>query len=88
MSTDRENKVAIRELFREAFDLLGGSAWLVQFASSNDGNARVFVQALSKLIPQELTGKDGSPLTIIVRKEGEAEGLVIEGAVEEQRLLQ
>lgn len=70
MSTDKANVRAMRELFRDAFDLLGGSAWLVQFASSNDGNARVFVQCLSKLIPQELTGKDGQPLTIVIRKEG------------------
>ncbi len=69
MSTDKVNQKAIRELFREAFDLLGGAQWLVTFATANDGNARVFVQAITKLIPQELTGKDGAPLTIIVRKE-------------------
>jgi hypothetical protein len=70
MTPDKVNVKAMRELFREAFELLGGANWLVQFASSNDGNARVFVQALSKLIPQELTGKDGQPLTIVIRKEG------------------
>jgi hypothetical protein len=41
----------LREVFREAFDHLGGSAWLVEFATSNDQNARVFVQAISKLLP-------------------------------------
>jgi hypothetical protein len=41
----------LRELFREAFDQLGGSAWLVEFAEANDQNARVFVQAISKLLP-------------------------------------
>ena len=41
----------LRELFREAFDNMGGAQWLVEFASANDSNARVFVQAISKLLP-------------------------------------
>ena len=45
----------LREVFREAFDHLGGSAWLVEFATANDQNARVFVQAISKLLPASAT---------------------------------
>ena len=30
---------------------MGGANWLVEFATSSDANARVFVQALSKLLP-------------------------------------
>lgn len=41
----------LREVFREAFDALGGASWLVEFATSSDANARVFVQAISKLLP-------------------------------------
>ena len=41
----------LRELFREAFDTLGGAQWLVEFAGASDSNARVFVQAISKLLP-------------------------------------
>lgn len=41
----------LRELFREAFDELGGSRFLVDFALKSDANARVFVQAISKLLP-------------------------------------
>ena len=41
----------LREIFREAFDNLGGAEWLVEFATSSDANARVFVQAISKLLP-------------------------------------
>ena len=41
----------LRELFREAFDQLGGVEYLVDFATRNDQNARVFVQAISKLLP-------------------------------------
>jgi hypothetical protein len=41
----------LREVFREAFDTLGGSRWLVDFAGKSDQNARVFVQAISKLLP-------------------------------------
>jgi len=41
----------LRELFREAFDQLGGAQWLVEFATAEPANARVFVQAISKLLP-------------------------------------
>jgi hypothetical protein len=44
-------KAQLRDVFREAFDRLGGADWLVEFAQENDGNARVFVQAVTKLIP-------------------------------------
>jgi hypothetical protein len=49
-SPQRVNR-QLRELFREAFDNLGGAPWLVEFASKSDQNARVFVQAISKLLP-------------------------------------
>lgn len=45
----------LREVFREAFDRMGGADWLVQFATANDQNARVFVQAISKLLPASAT---------------------------------
>ena len=50
----------LREVFREAFDTLGGAAWLVDFANTSDSNARVFVQAISKLLPASAspTGQD------------------------------
>ena len=41
----------LRELFREAFDQLGGAQWLVEFAQAEPANARVFVSAISKLLP-------------------------------------
>ena len=52
----------IRELFREAFDQLGGVNFLVDFALESEANRRVFVQAISKLLPasaspQETTNK-------------------------------
>lgn len=40
----------MREIFRETLDQLGGAAWLLQFVQSDNTNARVFVQALSKFI--------------------------------------
>ena len=71
-------------MFRDAFERLGGTDYLVEFAQSNDQNARVFVQAIAKLIPQEVTGKDGAPITIIVRKEGlEFDGNIIDGKWQE-----
>ena len=41
----------LREVFRDAFDQLGGAAWLVEFVQSDPANARVFVSAISKLLP-------------------------------------
>ena len=55
----------LRELFREAFDHLGGAQWLVEFASANDANARVFVQAISKLLPPTADVKDPNAKVII-----------------------
>lgn len=41
----------LREVFRDAFDQLGGAAWLVEFVREDPANARVFVSAISKLLP-------------------------------------
>lgn len=73
MLTDSQNKKQIRDVVREAFERLGGADWLVTFANANWENARVFVSLVGRLIPQELTGKNGAPLTIIIHKEGEIE---------------
>lgn len=54
----------LREVFREAFDHLGGAAWLVEFAQANDQNARVFVQAISKLLPASASPIAGEKVVI------------------------
>ena len=54
----------LRELFREAFDHMGGAAWLVQFATANDANARVFVQAISKLLPPTADPKTSEKVVV------------------------
>lgn len=41
----------LREVFRDAFDQLGGAAWLVEFVREDPANARVFISAISKLLP-------------------------------------
>jgi len=56
----------LRELFREAFDEMGGSRWLVEFATKSDSNARVFVQAISKLLPPHADQKQHSGVIIDV----------------------
>jgi hypothetical protein len=56
----------LREVFREAFDNLGGAPWLVDFASKSDQNARVFVQAISKLLPPANDLKGGTGVIIDV----------------------
>ena len=54
----------LREVFREAFDSLGGAPWLVEFASKNDQNARVFVQAISKLLPASAPEGDKEKIVV------------------------
>ena len=49
-----EQQRLVRKGFREAFEALGGTDFLVQFATSSPENARTFVQCLSKLMPTEL----------------------------------
>lgn len=41
----------LREVFRDAFDQLGGASWLVEFVQQDPANARVFIGAISKLLP-------------------------------------
>lgn len=57
----------LRTIFRDAFDTLGGAQWLVNFVRDDPQNARTFVQAITKLIPLEITGKDGSPLSVVIQ---------------------
>lgn len=73
MLTDNQNRKAIRDVIREAFDRLGGSDWLVTFATTSPENARVFVSLVGRLIPTELVGRGGGPLTIVIKKEGDPE---------------
>ncbi len=44
----------LREVFRDAFDQLGGANWLVDFVQEDPANARVFVSAISKLLPAQV----------------------------------
>ena len=44
----------LREVFRDAFDQLGGAAWLVEFVREDPANARVFISAISKLLPAQV----------------------------------
>lgn len=60
-------KKELRQIFRDAFDELGGAGWLVRFVRADPQNARTFVQAIARLMPLELTGKNGAPLTIMVQ---------------------
>ena len=55
----------LREVFREAFDQLGGAQWLVEFAQTDQANARVFVQAISKLLPASASPNDKSEKIVI-----------------------
>jgi hypothetical protein len=83
----------LREVFREAFDHLGGSAWLVEFATANDQNARVFVQAMSKLLPASASPIAGEKVIIdipwltrdrLAYKEGQVDADVVDLVPKEQ----
>ena len=60
-------KKELRQIFRDAFDTLGGARWLVTFVREDPQNARTFVQAIARLMPLELVGKDGGPLSVVVQ---------------------
>jgi len=64
-ATPAQIKRQLREVFREAFDSLGGAHWLVEFATANDQNARVFVQAISKLLPASANPSQNNEKIII-----------------------
>jgi len=87
MLTGKQNKLIIKDVVREAFQRLGGADWLVAFATESPENARTFVQLVARLIPTEITGKDGAPLSIVIRKEGEGMpeiGRIFDNALTEQ----
>ena len=44
----------LREVFRDAFDQLGGAEWLVEFVKEDPANARAFLGAISKLLPAQV----------------------------------
>lgn len=60
----------LREVFRDAFDQLGGASWLVSFVQEDPANARVFIGAISKLLPAPtqsvvLKGDADNPLHLV-----------------------
>ncbi|SAL10444.1 hypothetical protein AWB73_00112 [Caballeronia turbans] len=71
--TPNKATVAVKEAFRAAFDDLGGTAALVEWAKENPTQ---FYQLFSKLIPTEvdatISGKAGAPAVQvqIVKSEG------------------
>ena len=60
----------VRKAMHDAFDILGGAAWLVTFARKSDENARTFVNALIRTAPQQLNLEGDATLTVRVMKLG------------------
>jgi len=52
---------SIREAFKEAFDGMGGAQGLMEWGTANPN---LFYPLASKLIPIEVTGPEGEPLTV------------------------
>lgn len=67
------NKItkATRELFRDALDELGGTEFIVKLARSKGKGSLMakmaVLSAFTKLLPHEVSGTDGEPLTIRVQ---------------------
>lgn len=55
----------IKEAMLNAFNKVGGEEYLVKAAGKD---RRSFMAMLSKLLPTQLTGKDGAPLEVLVQK--------------------
>lgn len=59
---------SIKDAFRQAFEQRGGVQALVAWADK-EGNETAFYNLIGRLVPTEMTGPEGGPLTItIVRK--------------------
>lgn len=58
-----QKNISIRQSFEDAFGILGGTRGLAEWASHNPAT---FFALATKLIPAELTGKDGGPIEVTV----------------------
>jgi hypothetical protein len=59
--TPNKATAAVKEALTEAFDGLGGIPALIKWGRAN---ATEFYKLWSRLLPQEVTGKDGGPIQI------------------------
>jgi hypothetical protein len=57
--TPNKSTAAVKDALTQAFDHLGGVTALVEWGKKN---ATEFYKLWSKLLPQEVTGKDGGPI--------------------------
>ena len=55
----------VKEALLNAFNAVGGEAWLAQLARKD---RRSFAALLGKLIPTQLTGKDDGPISVQVQQ--------------------
>lgn len=55
----------MKEAFLHAFNKLGGSEWLYQLGKRDK---RAFAALCGKLLPTQVTGKDGGPISIMTEK--------------------
>lgn len=61
------NKITadIRSAIVQAFDKVGGVNYLVVQARENP---QAFLTLLGKVLPKEVTGEDGGPITVVIRR--------------------
>lgn len=71
VGTPNKSTQAVRELFREALDTLGGADFIVKLARAKGKGSLAakmsVLGAFTKLLPHEVSGTDGEPLTIRVQ---------------------
>lgn len=64
-----KSTIAVKQALQDAFDQIGGVERLAKFA---DENPDEFYKLWVKILPQEISGVDGAPLTVnIVRFAGD-----------------
>jgi len=62
--------VAVKQALIEAFEQMGGVARLAEFAKVEPGE---FYKLWVKILPQEISGVDGAPLTVQIVRLADAE---------------
>lgn len=73
-------RTLVRNVLAEALEGLGGTRYVMWFATQEPANARVFMQLVGKMMPTELTGAGGSPLSIVIRHAVDDDPRALHGA--------
>lgn len=62
MKGSKNKFTTLKNAFIEAFQDLGGKEWLRRYGGRNDWNAKIFIQAISRMLPREISVTDDTPV--------------------------